>query len=35
MGFPGSSVSKESTCSVQDPGLIPGVGRCPGEGNGK
>ena len=28
------SVSKESACSVGDPGLIPGLGRFPGEGNG-
>ena len=33
LGFPGSSVSKESACSGGDPGLIPGSGRCPGEGN--
>ena len=33
--FPGSSVSKESTCSAGDLGLIPGLGRSPGEGNGK
>ena len=25
-GFPGSSAGKESTCSTQDPGLIPGSG---------
>ena len=34
MGFPCSSVSKESACSAGDPGLIPGLGRSPGEGNG-
>ena len=34
MGFPGGSVSKESACSVGDLGLIPGLGRSPGEGNG-
>ena len=34
MGFPCSSVSKESACSAGDPGSIPGLGRCPGEGNG-
>ena len=33
-GFPGGSVGKESTCSAGDPGLIPGSGRTPGEGNG-
>ena len=32
--MPRSSVSKESACSVGDPGLIPGLGRSPGEGNG-
>ena len=26
--------SKESTCNTGDSGLIPGLGRCPGEGNG-
>ena len=35
MGFPGSSNSKESSCNVGDPSLIPGLGRSPGEGNGK
>ena len=34
-GFPGSSESKESACSVGDMGSIPGLGRSPGEGNGK
>ena len=34
MGFPGSSVGKESTCSAGDPGLIPGLGRSAGEGIG-
>ena len=33
-GFPGGSVGKESTCSARDPGLIPGSGRSPREGNG-
>ena len=33
-GFPCSSVGKESACSSGDPGLIHGLGRCPGEGNG-
>ena len=32
-GFPGGSVSKESACSVGDPGSIPGLGRSPGGGN--
>ena len=34
MGFPGGSDSKESACNEGDPGLIPGLGRSPGEGNG-
>ena len=25
---------QESTCNAGDPGLIPGLGRSPGEGNG-
>ena len=33
-GFPCSSVGKESACSAGDTGLIPGLGRSPGEGNG-
>ena len=33
-GFPGGSDGKESNCSAGDPGLIPGLGRSPGEGNG-
>ena len=33
-GFPGGSAGKESTCSVGDLGLMPGLGRFPGEGNG-
>ena len=34
MGFPCSSVSKESACSAGDLGSIFGSGRSPGEGNG-
>ena len=34
MGFPGSLDSKESACNAGDLGLIPGLGRSPGEGNG-
>ena len=34
MGFPGGSAGKESTCNVGGLGLIPGLGRSPGEGNG-
>ena len=33
MDFPGGSDGKEYTCNVADPGLIPGSGRHPGEGN--
>ena len=33
LGFPGSSDSEESTCNAEDLGLIPGLGRSPGEGN--
>ena len=33
-GFPGGSDRKESACNEGDPGLIPGSGRSPGEGNG-
>ena len=34
MGFPDSSVGKESACSAGDPGSIPGSGRSTGEGIG-
>ena len=34
MGFPGGSNSQESVCNAGDPGLMPGFGRSPGEGNG-
>jgi len=34
LGFPDSSVGKESTCSAGDPSLIPGSGRSTGEGIG-
>ena len=34
MGFPHSSVDKQSTCNAGDPGLIPGLGRSTGEGIG-
>ena len=33
-GFPGGSDGKEPACNAEDPGLIPGWGRSPGEGNG-
>ena len=31
MGFPCGSAGKEPTCNVGDLGLIPGLGRLPGE----
>ena len=34
MSFLDSSVGKESACNVGDLGLIPGLGRYPGEGKG-
>ena len=34
MGFPGGSEVKASAWNEGDPGLIPGSGRSPGEGNG-
>ena len=34
VGFPGGSTGKEFAYSVGDLGLIPGLGRSPGEGNG-
>ena len=33
-GSPGSSVDKESVCNAGNPGLILGLGRSLGEGNG-
>ena len=33
-GFPCGSAGKESTCNAGDLGLIPKLGRCPGEGKG-
>ena len=33
-GFPDGSDGKESARNAGDPGLIPGAGRFPGEGNG-
>ena len=32
--FLDSSVSKESSCNAEDPCLIPGPGKCAGEGTG-
>ena len=34
MDLPGGSAGKESTCNIGDLGLIPGLGRSPGEGKG-
>ena len=34
MGFPDSSIGKESACKAGDPISIPGLGRSPGEGKG-
>ena len=31
-GFPGGLGSKEFACNTGDPGSIPELGRCPGEG---
>ena len=33
-GFPCGSAGKESSCNAEDLGLIPGLGRSPGEGKG-
>jgi len=34
MGFLGGSNGKESACNAGDSGLIPGLGRSPGDANG-
>ena len=34
MDFPGGSDGKESACDAGDLGLIPGLGKSPGEGKG-
>ena len=34
MGFPSGSEGNEYACNAGDPGLIPGLGRPPVEGNG-
>ena len=34
LGFTGGSAGKESVCNAGDLGLIPGLGRSPGEENG-
>ena len=33
MDFPGGSVVKNPPANAEDPGSIPGSGRCPGRGN--
>ena len=35
LGFPGSSAVKNPPANAGDAGLIPGLRRCPGGGNGK
>ena len=34
MGLPSGSAGKESACHTRNLGLIPGLGRSPGEGKG-
>ena len=34
MGFPGGSAGKETACNAGDLGLVPELGRSPGEGKG-
>ena len=34
MDIPGGSVVQNLPANAGDTGLIPGLGRCPGEGNG-
>ena len=34
LGFSGGSDGKDIACNMGDPGLIPGSGRFPKEGNG-
>ena len=34
LSFPCGSAGKESACNAEDLGLIPGLGRFPGEGKG-
>ena len=34
-GLPCGSAGKESACNAGELGSIPGLGRSPGEGNGK
>ena len=34
VGFPGGLVIKNQPANAEDVGSIPGLGKCPGEGNG-
>ena len=34
LGFPGGSEGKESTCNLEDPGSVAGLGRSSGRGHG-
>ena len=34
LGYPGSSVAKNLPANAGDVGSVPGLGRCPREGNG-
>ena len=34
LGFPGGSDGKESAYNAGDPGSVPGLGKCPREGDG-
>ena len=34
LGFPGGSAEKNPPATAGEAGLIPGFGRCPGEGSG-
>ena len=34
LGFPGGSVTKTAAANAGDTSLVPGLGRCPGGGNG-
>ena len=34
LGFPSGSDGRAPACNAVQPGLIPGLGRSPGEGNG-
>ena len=34
LGFPGGTMVKNPPANAEDPGLFPGLGISPGEGNG-